>query len=136
MSNKLNVTSWADRFAIMDHFKPGATQSCSLFNVTPDELTTAQELRAAGTFAPTKNIDMNQYSQYFTAHAMVDSIPSGATTFTKPETANKKFAAPQKRGRKGSNIKVALHAVPSQPVTVDSFMKQHGVSLAVLRQAK
>ena len=49
MSNKLNVTSWADRFAIMDHFKPGATQSCSLFNVTPDELTTAQELRAAGT---------------------------------------------------------------------------------------
>lgn len=50
------------------------------------------------------------------------------TTHTNP--------AAKKRGRKGSKIQQALLAVPKSPVNINSFMTQHGVSLAVLRQSK
>lgn len=59
-----------------------------------------------------------------------------ATVHAKPETASKKAKEPQKRGRKGDKIAKALQAVPTSKVPVESFIKEHGISLAVLRQSK
>jgi hypothetical protein len=143
-TQKVNVTSWGDRFAIMDAFKPSADMACAAFGVTQDELATANELRQAGTLSASKSIDVSQYANHFampqaSTPAVTITAPVAQPTqqvFAKPETATKKPHIPQKRGRKGSNIKVALHSVPTQPVEVEAFRKQFGVSLAVLRQAK
>jgi hypothetical protein len=56
----------------------------------------------------------------------------------RPETATKKVVVKvnQKRGRKGNKITSAFLAVTNEPIAVDRFVMQHGVSLAVLRQSK
>lgn len=143
--------SWADRFALMDHFNPSDDQACAILSVTPNELSTARELRAAGTFAPNTGLNVNDFAEHFanspTANASTPTVPAPATTaaptkkpaaesFVKPESAGKRAAVPKKRGRKGDKIQQALLAVPKQPVPIETFMQTHGVSLAVLRQAK
>ena len=67
---------------------------------------------------------------------MVQTKPSTATTHAKPETASKPAKQLKKRGRKGDKIFKALAAVPTTQMSVDTFIAQHDVSLAVLRQAK
>lgn len=143
--------SWSDRFALVDHFAPSDTAICSAFNLTADELATARQLRSSGTFTASKTLDCASYAGIF--DGSVNPAPTistvartshtnptnkgGATVHTNlPETATKRVKAPQKRGRKGDKITVALLAAPTTPMPVDAFMKQHGVSLAVLRQAK
>lgn len=140
--------SWADRFALINHFKPSDAQICASFGLSQDELDTARTLAAAGAFHATPNLDVAKYGSVFTSDGSaptatgVAATPTtkatkgGATTFTRPETAAKKVKVPQKRGRKGDKIAVALGAVPTTQVPVETFMAQHGVSLAVLRQSK
>lgn len=136
--------SWAERLALIEHFKPTIQESCALFAVTPDEITTAQEMAAKGTFAVSKNVDFAKYASYFKTTPAVTGavvVPSQTThsepaAFAKPETATKRVAVPKKRGRKGDKIQNALLAVPTTPVDINTFMQQQGVSLAVLRQAK
>lgn len=142
--------SWADRFSLIDHYQPSDTAICSAFNLTDDELATARQLRSAGTFTASKNLDCASYAGIFTDTPTVSAGPSqtkhavptnkgGSTTHAvtaKPESATKRVKVPQKRGRKGDKITVALLAAPTAPMPVDAFIKQHGVSLAVLRQAK
>jgi hypothetical protein len=130
--------SWSDRFALVDHYSPSdeAIQKC--FGITADELQTARQLRDAGTFVASKTVDVASYKGIFDA---TDSGPivaskGGATVHTKPETATKRAKQPQKRGRKGDNIAKALMSAPTSPMPVTDFMAKHGVSLAVLRQAK
>jgi hypothetical protein len=101
-------------------------------------------LRLSGTFAANASLDVKKYGKFFkntstpsqTVHASVSSTKSTATVHTNPETATKKVKVPQKRGRKGNRIEMALRSVTETPVLVDTFMKQHNVSLAVLRQSK
>lgn len=139
--SKMNI-SWSDRFALMDHFKPSDEQACAAFGLTKDELDTARSMAAAGTFRATPNLDITRYAHVFTADgsAPVASIPATPgptnTTFAKPESATKRVKVPQKRGRKGDKIAIALQAVPMTAVPVDQFIAQHGISLAVLRQSK
>lgn len=140
--------SWADRFALIDHFKPEDTAVLTAFALTQDELDTARSLRAAGSFGSTANLDVAKYASVFSGAPIVaatastptgivkPSKASGATTHSKPESASKKAKVPQKRGRKGDKIQRALSSVPTAPTAVDAFMLQHGVSLAVLRQSK
>ena len=141
--------SWPDRFALINHYKPSDAQICASFGLSQDELDTARTLADAGTFRASQNLDVAKYSSVFTADGStptatgVAATPTtksgkagGTTTFTKPETAVKKAKVPQKRGRKGDKIAIALSAVPSTQVPVETFMAQHGVSLAVLRQSK
>jgi hypothetical protein len=144
MSSK-HMMSWSDRFALIDALKPSEAQTCAAFGLTADELQTARQLRDAGTFKPTPNFDVTKYADIFTASgsATASSSPVAtkgktgtAATFTKPETASKKAKVPQKRGRKGDKIATALAAVPTSQTPIDTFMTQHGVSLAVLRQSK
>lgn len=142
--------SWADRFALIEHFKPTEEQICNAFGITGDELAVANSMRAAGTFKASTTLDVAKYASVFTADggpSVATVAPtatagtgknkvSGATTFARPESASKKAKVPQKRGRKGDKIAVALASVPTTQVPVETFMQQHGVSLAVLRQSK
>lgn len=147
MSSKLTM-SWADRFALMEHYKPTDAQVCAAFGLTQDELSTARTLRDAGTFKATPNYDVAKYANVFSADGSASvatatpdvtvkaSKAGTATSFTRPESASKKAKVPQKRGRKGDKIATALAAVPTSQTPITSFMQQHGVSLAVLRQSK
>lgn len=156
MNNKMCM-SWGDRFAVIDHFAPSDEQIRVAFNVTQDELDTARYLREAGTFTANKNLDTSKYNNVFVStdfhnqstrginNIMTTTATTKAPTATthampevaaKPETASKPVKQPQKRGRKGDKILKALQSVPSTQMPVAAFMQQHGVSLAVLRQAK
>lgn len=151
------ILSWGDRFALIDHYAPPDATITQAFNVTLDELATARHLREQGTFMASKNIDVEKYSGMFPATPSASAEPvapvaatnmSGkkgtatvharipATDTDRPETAAKRIKSPQKRGRKGDKIAVALRAVPTTPIPIDAFVQQHGVSIAVLRQSK
>ena len=147
--------SWNDRFALIDYFLPSDAQACVAFGLTQDELDTARDLRSAGTFKSSSNIDFAQFNGIF--NVVVPEIPTPppapirpvaakpvtvsrpqptATVHAKPESATRRIKEPQKRGRKGDKITKALQAVPMAPMSVDAFIAEHGVSLAVLRQSK
>lgn len=142
------IMSWADRFAMIDHYKPTDAQICVAFGLSQDELDTARTLRQAGSFRASPNLDVAKYANVFTgdtvqvATAVNTSTsfgktkPGSATTHTMPETASKRIRPPQKRGRKGDKISRALMAVPTTQTPVETFMAEHDVSLAVLRQSK
>lgn len=163
MTKTSAMLSWNDRFALIDHFKPTDDTICAAFRLTADELETARQLRAAGMFSTSRNMDFSQYSEVFTnvvadtrpeptrvvsltdnarVAKRADYEPTGqyrplnATVHARPETATMRVSAPQKRGRKGDKITKALQAVPTTPVDVTTFMREHDVSLAVLRQSK
>lgn len=61
---------------------------------------------------------------------------SEATTHSKPESATKPTATAKKRGRQSNKIANAFAGLTSTPVNIDEYAKSHGVSVAVLRQAK
>lgn len=141
------IMSWNDRFALINHYNPADDAICAAFGVDKSELDTARGLLATGSFAANPQLDVNKYSNVFASTGGVvptagtkGSAPVGkkvsATVHAKPESATKKAKVPQKRGRKGDKIHRALQAVTTTPVAVDSFLKQYGVSLAVLRQSK
>lgn len=142
MAQKTYNFSWADRFALLDHYSPSDETACEVLGVTADELSTAKQLRAAGTFAPNKKLNVAEYNHLFAAQPVnvapaVQPPVMTQTVHTKPQTATKRsVATPKKRGRKGEKIQHALLAVPSSPVPIETFMADHDVSLAVLRQAK
>lgn len=147
--------SWNDRFALIDYFLPSDAQACVAFGLTQDELDTARDLRSAGTFKSSSDVDFGQFEGIFNVvvpevqappPVMVRPViakpapvarPQPTTSVhTKPETATRRVKEPQKRGRKGDKITKALQAVPTAPMSVDTFIAEHGVSLAVLRQSK
>jgi hypothetical protein len=136
------IISWSDRFALIDHYTPSDAAICAAFNLTQAELDTARNLRAQGTFVANANLDVAKFDSLFAATtpatqpaAMPVKTPT-ATVHSRPESATKQPKVPQKRGRKGNKITTALQAVPTTPMPVEMFIQQHGVSLAVLRQAK
>lgn len=143
------VMSWADRFAMIDHYNPSDSQICTTYGLSQDELDTARTLRAAGSMRASRNMDVSKYGDIFSAPT--GTFPTngesqttirnarnlgGTTTHAMPETASRRIKPPQKRGRKGDKITRALQAVPLTRVSVEEFMAQHDVSLAVLRQSK
>lgn len=148
--SKSKTMSWNDRFALIDHYKPNDDAACSAFGVTQDELKTAREMRSAGAFTATPDIDVKSYANLFSAAAPAaassttkTSRRGGATrtkktttTKGKPATATKKTKEPKKRGRKGDKIATAFAAIPTDPTPVEDFASDHGVSIAVLRQSK
>lgn len=158
------ILSWPDRFALIEAYNPTDTQVCEVFNIDQSELDTARAMLQNGTFAGKSNIDTSKFVDLFKStpvsvpttvsvkpttsdkikKAVATKVPTKKGTATthkkstdgKPQTATKKVKVPQKRGRKGDKIARALQAVPTSPVSVEMFMKTHGISLAVLRQSK
>jgi hypothetical protein len=146
MSKKFSTAhlAWSDRFALIDAYQPSDTAIMETFNLSTDELATARQLRASGTFSASKTLDVASYGGIFAADTTtkeaIVSTPTtkniASTAHSKPESASKKVKVPQKRGRKGDKIAIALMSATETPVPVTDFMAKHGVSLAVLRQAK
>lgn len=151
MKNLANL-NWSEKMALIEHYKPTEDQACAVFGCTKDELAVATSLQAGGTFSAAQ-IDASQYSDYFASASAAETETvrtapsttakkSNVTVHTapggdvKPITATKKAKVPQKRGRKGDKILTAFQSIPSTPVPVEAFMRQYGVSLAVLRQSK
>jgi len=121
--------SWGQRFALIEAYKLSAEAACEAFGVTTEELTTASDLKGKGIFKIDTVMDVAPYGELFGV-APVAKAPRTAGP------ATKKVATPKKRGRKGDKITTAFLAVPVTPVSVEAFMSEFGVSLAVLRQAK
>jgi hypothetical protein len=121
--------SWGQRFALIAAYNLSAEAACEAFGVTTEELSTAVDLKGKGIFKSDTVMDVAPFGEMF-----------GATPPAKPARAagpaTKKAAAPKKRGRKGDKITTAFLAVPVEPVAIETFMSEFGVSLAVLRQAK
>lgn len=143
----MSKLSWSEQFALIDHFNPTDEQIVRSFGVTQAELNTARSLRAAGTIATAKNIDVESYSDVFLSDTGSDSKTSTktgrskststtSTTSKAPESATRRVVAPKKRGRKGTKIALAFKSIPDSPVPVEDFSKQFDVSIPVLRQSK
>jgi hypothetical protein len=131
---KLTNLSWADKFSLIDEFKPSSDTICKTFRISVDELQTAQNLRSSGKFVnPKQSTAVVKYGNIFNT---VDN--DNLSIHELPQTATKRtiHTTPRKRGRKGTKIISALRLVPETPVLVDDFSKQHDISVAVLRQAK
>lgn len=135
MSNKnieLGSLGWGDRFALIDHYKPTDETIMEVFGIDANELETAREFRKAGTFTVNKNLDVKPYAEAF-------ANPTSSVTSHKPARSATKAAvtkAVTKRGKRGNKIQTAFAAITAKAVPAETFAKKHGVSLAVLRQAK
>lgn len=136
MNKKASLMSWADRFALIAAYNPTPNAICNTFGLTENELNTANALLKAGTFAVNTSLDTTKYKGIFSESVVYGN--NTAEVFSKPETASKTkvVQAPKKRGRKGTKITQGLLAITSTPVPAEEFAAQHGISLAVLRQAK
>lgn len=121
--------SWNDRFALIEKYKPNDAQIMSSLNVTKDELDFAREMRSNGYFVPSIDVDFDHYDGIFTGTMKQLEI-------NKPVMTTKKIKVKKRRGRKGDKIIQALNAVPTIPVDVETFSKQYGISVPVLRQSK
>lgn len=153
-TKKVPMMSWNDRFALIEKFNPSNASICATFNLSSAELNTAMSLRTAGTFQANQRLDTKKFGNIFvdiSDNEVVTQPLTPATNVTgsklgtstshpigRPETATKRTVVkvPQKRGRKGNKITSAFLAVTNEPIAVDQFVLQHGVSLAVLRQSK
>lgn len=126
----LGQLSWGQRFSLIDAYHLSAAVACETMGVTEDELNTALELKDKGIFKIDNVMDTAPFGELFGAEPAARKIvkPSGPST--------KRLAEPKKRGRKGDKITNAFLAVPVTPTPIEDFMSTHGVSLAVLRQAK
>ena len=132
--------TWNDRFALIDYYKPSDTEICNIFNIDVNSLNVARNFRSTGQFKPTADIDVKSYAHMFNTvqikSAKKNEKKKTATSTVKPITATKTQPILKKRGRKGNNIKSAFDSITTTPVSVDNFSKQHGVSVAVIRQGK
>lgn len=146
--SKGKTFTWNDRLTLIRDLKPTDAQACAVFGITQPELDVARSQLKAGVFSYNDTLDSSSYADLFaSADASTESstvtsttAPSRTQTVTStkvaPETATKSSREPKKRGRKGDKITQAFSAIPSTPVSAEEFAKQHGVSIAVLRQSK
>lgn len=132
----IEMLSWNQRFALIDAYTPTDSQICDTFGVSTDELSTARDMRKAGTLTPSKDLDVNKYDGIFTASTSASTSHSRPDASSKPETASMRAKEAKKRGRKGDRIMKCFASIPATPVAAETFLKQHNVSMAVLRQSK
>jgi hypothetical protein len=142
--------TWNDRLTLIRDLKPTDEQACAAFGISQPELDVARSQLRAGVFSYNDELDTSSYSNLFASAEVSDGTSSTVTSTTSPprtnttvtstkaapETASKVTREPKKRGRKGDKITQAFSSIPSTPVAAEEFAKQHGVSIAVLRQSK
>jgi len=133
--SKLEELDLGVQLALIDHFKINDTDAAGLFGNTPAELQTARELAAAGTITIATDLDFSQYEGALGVKKSGTKTNTSTST-ERPVTATKPEKVAKKRGRKGDNIKNAFAAIPTEPVDAETFIAEHNISLAVLRQAK
>lgn len=143
MSKSRNL-SWNDRLTIINHFKPSDAEVIRAFGISQNELDVARTQLKTGVFSIDPSLDVESYGSLFAATDTGSTVTStaaparktGSTSISKPESATAKAREPKKRGRKGDKILKAFTSIPATPVVAEEFAKEHGVSIAVLRQSK
>lgn len=141
MSKGKNLT-WNDRLTIIDHFKPTDAEVIAAWGISQSELDVARSQLKTGVFSIDPSLDVESYGHIFSGTATSTTAPArktGSTSTLKSapaETATAKTSTPKKRGRKGDKILKAFTSIPTTPVVAEEFAKEHGVSIAVLRQSK
>lgn len=136
--------TWNDRLTLINHYKPSDTQACGVFGITKSELDVARNQLRAGVFSLSPTLDVESYGNLFDSSESTTVTTTQAPVRTKPtvtstaqrETASAKVREPKKRGRKGDKIALAFSSIPASPTAAQDFAKEHGVSIAVLRQSK
>lgn len=147
--SKGKTFTWNDRLTLIRDLKPTDAQACAAFGISQPELDVARSQLRAGVFSYNDELDTESYTTLFasleapsegssTVTSTASPVRASTVTSTKaaPETASKTTHEPKKRGRKGDKITQAFTAIPATPVAAEEFAKQHGVSIAVLRQSK
>lgn len=134
------ILTWNDRFALIDRFTPTDDAIVEVFNITPQELTVARNLRTTGTFIASKHLDYDSYAAAFSSNKLTSrrlmNNKSTSITLQPPDGAETATRTVHKRGRKGSNITTAFSNVPLDPINATEFAATNKVSIAVLRQSK
>lgn len=136
MSNlKSPDLGWPERLAIMNHYGLDDDTAATAFGVTRDEVSTAKELKDAGSISLADGINFSLYKDDLSIKTpKAVEKAKGTTEPTKPITASKPIKAPKKRGRKGSKIAIAFQNVPTEPISIVEFTEQYQVSIPVLKQ--
>ncbi len=117
---KVENLNWNQRFALIEGFDLADDETITMLKVNPKELKMAKRLRKeSGLFDSDPYIDLEMFRPLLEAIRGTD----------KPKPA-------AKRGRKTHKIKDAYEAIPYDKVPVEEFMKEHDVSLSVLRRHK
>jgi len=141
---KGKTLSWNDRLTLINHYNPSDEEATQIFGVTQGELDVARGQLKKGVFSLSDDLDVDSYGHLFTTESTssvtstkaVTKKTSTATSILKPETATAKSHVAKKRGRKGEKITKAFASIPNSPIVAYDFAKEHGVSIAVLRQSK
>lgn len=152
---------WNERFALIQKYNPTDHEITQAFGIKEAELNTARELLRVGTLVVKKDMDFDAYGNPFENLGQQETVTSTVVATKKfaripsvtstainslgqfsPETATKRKATTTsslssgRRGRKGDKIAKAFQAVPSTPTPIQTFAKQHNISVPVLRQSK
>ena len=135
-TTKLSELSWGQKFALIDAYKLTDEVACSKMGVTPNELKTAKKLLSEKTFSVDTSFDSSRYAEAFNPDAKPVKKSTGSTTHKANSATSTSTDAPKKRGRKGDKITKAFQSISATPLAVDSFIRDHNISLAVLRQSK
>jgi hypothetical protein len=122
----VNDLSWGQRFAIINAYTPTDDQACKALGVTEQELSTAKSLITKGVFQVDTTLNVEPYGVLF-----------GRVSNTKPKiNVSSPNPDAKKRGRKGDKIQGAFASITETPVPAEQFVKDHGISMPVLRQFK
>jgi hypothetical protein len=135
-TTKLSELSWGQKFALIDTYKLSDEVACSKMGVTPNELKTAKKLLSEKTFSVDTSFDSSRYAEAFDPDAKPAKKTTGSTTHKTNSTSSASTGTPKKRGRKGDKITKAFQSISATPLAVDAFIRDHNISLAVLRQSK
>ena len=135
-TTKLSELSWGQKFALINTFNLTDEVACSKMGITPNELKTAKKLINEKTFSVDESFDTSRYAEAFNPDAKPVKKTTGTTTHKTNSTSSTSTDAPKKRGRKGDKITKAFQSISATPLAVDSFIRDHNISLAVLRQSK
>lgn len=125
----LNQLSWGQRFALVDHYNLDDGRASQVFGVSANEYQVAKNLRQQNVYPVDGTFDVSKFADHFNPQATPKATKKTATSHVRTDGQQ-----PKKRGRKGDKILKAFRAITAQKVNAEQFAKQHGVSLAVLRQ--
>lgn len=119
--------TWPEKLAVINHFSLAQDRAATVFGNTSAEIGAAIAMRDSGQMQAATGLDMTKFSYLMSSDAPSADAGSVATTHAR---------TPQKRGRKGTKIAIALKNVPLMAQPINEFIATHNVSLAVLRQSK
>lgn len=141
---------WSERMTVCSSFDlqdPQTAQHvCEVLNITEEELESGIGLVAGGDCELNQDIDPAEYTELFDLSKIklneaVAQAPQEQTGTARPDLTQAPQTATSakvkgKRGRSGDKIDLAFQSIPHEPVSLESFRTQHGVSVPVLRQQK